>query len=255
MSSFLCAAMGLMMLVGFSITSFAQSLVPPMTFRMEQGVMIADGAITAQTADDFRAILKAEGLMGRDSNLLVFLRSPGGVLETGLELGRLIRLHRMSVAAFGNCDSACTYVFMGGVQRVVIRGTRFGVHQFYNADALAKPDEKYYTARDFIENQKLIARLSEYVDEMGIDQAVLALASKTAPDSVNSLTRQQLQAYRIENVSTREAQGQAVGKLKIPGVFPVDLSRRRKYGGQSWTNGAWSWTTSGLHNPHDNSRP
>jgi hypothetical protein len=190
----------------------------PMTFRIEKNVIVAEGTILPETADEFRALLKAKGWMGKRTNKLVLLRSTGGALEAALELGRLIRQHHMSVAAFGNCYSACTYMLMGGEHRVITRGTRFGMHQFYNLEALQRPDEKFYSARDLIEKQKLIARLSEYVDEMGVDQAVIALASKTAPDRVSLLSRRQLIAYRIENVATREAEGQRLEALVIPGV-------------------------------------
>jgi hypothetical protein len=192
----------------------------PMQFTMRNGAIIADGAIAENSADEFRAFLKAEGLLGKPVARVVFLRSPGGVLETGIELGRLLRQHGLSVAAFGSCDSACAYMMLGGVNRVVTRGTRIGVHQFYTPEALAKPDEKFYSARDLMAKQMLMARLSDYVEDMGVDQALIALASKTLPSTVTPLSRRQLLAYKIENVVTREALGQTVESLVITGVYP-----------------------------------
>ena len=89
------------------------------------------------------------------------------------------------------------------------------------------PDKPVYSANDLIRKQKLIADMQEYVLEMGVNPAIIALASKTSPvagqdnpDGVLFLTRQQITAYEIENVPSAFADGQPIEQLAIPGVFP-----------------------------------
>jgi hypothetical protein len=80
----------------------------------------------------------------------VFVDSPGGDVAAALELGRLIRQRGLStyvgrqaaskvanwptgvepLEAPGECYSACTFVYLGGVFRFIIEGSSFGVHRF-----------------------------------------------------------------------------------------------------------------------------
>lgn len=51
---------------------------------------------------------------------LLWLHSPGGYLEPGLAIGRIVRRSGIATAVDANsayCDSACTLVFVGGVRR------------------------------------------------------------------------------------------------------------------------------------------
>ncbi len=199
----------------------------PMTFVFEDGVIKAIGAIQDDSDDVFRAFLISQHHLGKAWNVPVLLRSPGGALETAMKMGHMVRDHQMSTVTDDLCASACTYLFMGGINRVVAKGGMYGVHQFYNESALKDPDKPVYSANDLIRKQKLIADMQEYVLEMGVNPAIIALASKTSPvagqdnpDGVLFLTRQQITAYEIENVPSAFADGQPIEQLAIPGVFP-----------------------------------
>ena len=199
----------------------------PMTFIFQDGVIKAIGAIEADTDDVFRNFLIEQGKLGEQWNVPMLMRSPGGALETALKVGHMIRDHQMSTVTDDLCASACTYMFMGGVKRVAAKGTLYGVHQFYNDSALKEPDKPVYSANDLIRKQKLIADMQEYVLDMGVNPAIIALASKTSPvagqdnpDGVLFLTRKQIVAYKVENVPTSEPEGQPIESLSIPGVFP-----------------------------------
>lgn len=198
-----------------------------MTFVFEDGVIKAIGAIEGDSDDAFRAFLISQHHLGKQWNVPVLVRSPGGALETGIKIGHMIRDHQMSTVTDGLCASACTYMFMGGINRVVAKGGQYAVHQFYNEEGLANPDKPLYSANDLIAKQKLIASMQEYVLEMGVNPAIIALASKTSPvasaDNPNGilfLNRNQITAYDVENVPSPYADGQPIEQLSIPNVFP-----------------------------------
>ena len=48
---------------------------------------------------------------------VVFVNSPGGDLWTGLKVGRLIKEKQLNTVIAGYCNSACSIMFMGGLER------------------------------------------------------------------------------------------------------------------------------------------
>lgn len=62
----------------------------------------------------------------------VRLFSPGGDLEEGLEMGRVIHRHHLTthVTHGMQCVSACNFVFLGGTVRIIDADAVFKVHMF-----------------------------------------------------------------------------------------------------------------------------
>lgn len=67
----------------------------------------------------------------------VQFNSPGGLLEEGMNIGRLIRKNALATRVVTGtiCMSACNFAFMGGVVRTVELGAKFGVHMFRDQSA------------------------------------------------------------------------------------------------------------------------
>jgi hypothetical protein len=67
----------------------------------------------------------------------VQFNSPGGLLEEGMNIGRLIRKNSLATRIVSGtfCMSACNFAFMGGVVRTVEPGAKFGVHMFRDQSA------------------------------------------------------------------------------------------------------------------------
>lgn len=65
---------------------------------------------------------------------LVILGSPGGSLEDGLEIGRIIHAHKLAthIPSGVVCASACNFVFLGGIIRTIDIGGKFMVHFFHS---------------------------------------------------------------------------------------------------------------------------
>jgi hypothetical protein len=68
---------------------------------------------------------------------ILILGSPGGLLDEGLQIGRIIHDHKLAtrIPGKGVCVSACNFIFLGGVIRTIEVGGKFIVHLFHTAGA------------------------------------------------------------------------------------------------------------------------
>lgn len=105
---------------------------PTMTLKVEKRgrmkVMLAEGRIDAGLPDRLSAALKANPDVEE-----IWLRSPGGDARAGNAAGRIIRGNPgilTRVPTGWTCFSACNFVFMGGLPRVIDPGGVFMVHMF-----------------------------------------------------------------------------------------------------------------------------
>ena len=66
---------------------------------------------------------------------IVLITSPGGDLDVAIHIGKELRAAKLSTQVHGACESACTFIFIGGVRRIVqmhsasSKDSKFGVHQ------------------------------------------------------------------------------------------------------------------------------
>ncbi len=88
------------------------------------------GGVCDGDAERVRKVLEVAKPIGE-----VWFFSPGGALEEGLQIGRIIRKNsvRTRVPARYQCISACNFMFMGGIIRYIEPGGAFGVHMFANS--------------------------------------------------------------------------------------------------------------------------
>jgi Clp protease len=211
----------------------------PMSFSLQGDHILADGVFAPDTNDQFKAFLAENGKADGPWNIALYIRSPGGALGAAMDIGHMLREHEMSVVTFELCASACTYMMMGGVNRVVAKDTQFGVHQFSFADATADPDKPVFSAKDLEAHQNLLADLTDYADSMGIDTHVVTLASHTPPGDITNLTREQLTSFAIDNVPTDQPDGQDLANINIPSLTATgsaDVAELPQLDGDSATN-------------------
>ena len=172
---------------------------PPMSFKslgFMSGVL-AEGDITADTPKVFEKFLQSDATVMR----VVHFNSGGGDLGAGLDLGRAIRRAGWSTGiaskgAFGNatepgeCDSACTFAFLGGVTRSIVPGSKYGVHRFWKDDG--KIDDQ--------DVQVIAGELVAYIHEMGVSADMYTLmtqAGKGDAQFVQYLDPQTMTKLRI----------------------------------------------------------
>jgi hypothetical protein len=152
-----------------------------------------------------------------DYQKLIVINSLGGNVSAALELGSFIRERNMKVIVGhtkdfepegagrvfqsydeGVCASACVFVLMGGeVREVADEESRVGVHQF-----APQADEMGSVATTTASTQNVIAFLQSYSARMGVDPAILTLASSTSADEMrwlNVKTMEQLNLLTSRN--------------------------------------------------------
>jgi len=165
--------------------------------------MVAEGTIEDDSVDDFRKL---------DGPGLIYLNSDGGSLMGALALGNEFRkkgvrtIVGMAVPRDDNpdiqdisekavCLSACTYAFLGGVERTVPAGAKYGIHSFSSE---AKPgSEASYSAADITNAQILTGILLEYTQRMGADPILVKMASEQPADAMYDLSEGELDQFRV----------------------------------------------------------
>lgn len=206
----------------------------PMTFEWgtvygDVPAIFADGDFTVDTPDALQAFLK-RSIYTPDT--VIYLNSLGGDLGAGMEVGRIIRETHLNTGVARNrrdpdsantidldaysrvypgyCVSACSLAFLGGVAREVKPGSTYAVHQVSmncvdrrkvrsQFPWVAMPDTNYCPELDEALSMVQIASgaVVQYVRSMGADPIVLTEMAKAGPNTVNALTQEQLDAYRI----------------------------------------------------------
>lgn len=203
-----------LLLAAFALALAVGARAEAMTFETVSGpaecaghaCVLASGAIDGHTSRDFEAFLK-ERKIARGG--VVVLNSEGGDLMESLKLGNEIREAGLATTVReydkgsgqfrdgGACASACTYAFLGGVERSVGKGARIGVHQIYTAG-----DTWALSAQDGLELMSLVA---VHVRRMCGDLDLLIPAMKTRPGDMHWLSPGELTRYAV--VTAPEARG------------------------------------------------
>ena len=115
-----------------------------------------------------------------------------------MQLGRVIRKHGASTHIInsrtllpGECYSACSLAFLGGVYRFNDNGARYGVHRASFEDGPTTGD------RDLA--PELSASIKSYIREMGVDVRLFDLWVKAAPNEMYVLSQRQAKELGVVN--------------------------------------------------------
>ena len=182
--------------------------------------IVAEGAIDREAPVRLRALLNRLG----QRKLPIYFHSPGGSVDGGLAIGRLMRERRMT-AGVGRtiprgcdplkeheatcddvkragrellaelrtartlCNSACVYALIGASVREVGAGARIGVHEialgrFDERGQPAPQDRKTLSAEQLRQLRAEEARIARYVAEMGIDKALFEAATQIVHERI-----------------------------------------------------------------------
>ena len=105
-----------------------------------------NGLITYQFSNPNSCVIKVSGLIDEDlsskfddvlflfekkncQKISLFINSYGGLLFYGVEIGKRVREKNIETFVTDNCESACGYVFVGGVKRNIQKYRSLGFHQ------------------------------------------------------------------------------------------------------------------------------
>lgn len=130
------------------------------------------------------------------------LNSPGGNLFEGMELGRIIRKHRLRTdigrrkqnpshqfdVMAGGCYSACTLAYIGGAFRFLSSGSHFGIHRF----AFTSPQK----------NESDIAQIASasivaYLRSMDCDPEFFTLSTKAGSEEIFEPSKHELEQLNV----------------------------------------------------------
>lgn len=156
----------------------------------------ADGEITSNTAQEFRAFVKANKI----ENARVLLNSGGGSLLQGIRLGSVIRElgFDTGIASYskgkmieqGICASACAYAFAGGVGRYYSAAqTRLGIHQFYSTESKLTNQT----------SQEISGMIVAYLQKMGVDAFAFTASTLAGADNMLWLTKEDAEKLQFSN--------------------------------------------------------
>ena len=139
-------------------------------------------------------------------NSMIYFNSPGGNLFGGMELGRIVRkrglftevgkrgpmettgqLRNYRVLA-GECYSACTLAYIGGVFRWMGLQSAYGVHRFYGDSSLNADNA-----------QVASSIIIQYMRDMGVDPALFSEMTKAERNDVNILQSSRLETLNVVN--------------------------------------------------------
>jgi hypothetical protein len=181
----------------------------------------ASGMITADTARQFIAFVRDNALQavqGGQAGATVVLESDGGSVLGALDLGRAIRrfgfaatvgrvVERRTATSIkygemtgrADCQSMCSFVLLGGVQRYVPAAARVLVHQIWLGDRREDAVAANYTAEDLVVVQRDIGAILQYTIEMGGDVELVALSLRVPPwEPMRALTREELRRMKLD---------------------------------------------------------
>jgi len=169
----------------------------------------ASGAITADTARDFKLFAKGRDLRG----MTLALDSDGGSVLGAISLGREIRALGVNttvgravdtdgsfatLSPRADCQSMCAFVLLGGVHRTVPPQARVMVHQIWLGDRREDPTAANYSAEDLVLVQHDIGSLAQYTIDMGAAVDMLKLSLRIPPwEPMHRLTADEIRAMRV----------------------------------------------------------
>lgn len=132
---------------------------------------------------------------------VVTFDSPGGNVLTAIQLGRMIRalgLDTLQVRQM-ECASACSLAFMGGVKRFADPGS-IGVHRSsFSSNAAVSTDDAVAGV------QALTANIISYLNDMGVDPKLLAVALSYDKSDIRYLSASEMAELRVTNMDVAQA--------------------------------------------------
>jgi uncharacterized protein len=161
----------------------------------------------ANKLDKLYALNSGKRLEGKSARSVVSLNSPGGLIQGGMQLGAVIRKLGLAtdVPASAACYSACTFAFLGGVDRQ-IEG-KFGVH----ALSLSKDAPSSSTTLD--EVQWWAAFMVQYAREMVGKSDMAEAALGVSASGIGLVPDDLLRDWNIITIAVRPSQLYAANEI------------------------------------------
>jgi hypothetical protein len=192
----------------------------------------------------------------------IYFQSPGGIQEEAIAIGRLMRergvtggvgrtlphgcapskdgedrclgIKRSGLplaaelrSSGASCSSACVYALLGARVRLVPPDARLGVH----ASRLVRVYPDGRVTRSSGDDQRQLAeavnQLKRYVEEMGIDVALIDTAFRTKSSEAHFLSRNEIERFGIDTRTFQETRWTVLDAAsRRPSVFKLVVQTR-----------------------------
>jgi peptidoglycan hydrolase-like protein with peptidoglycan-binding domain len=164
-------------------------------------------ALNAEITGETPAAMMA-ALSERPDARIVVLNSPGGGVDSALEMAREIRKRGLAtvVPAEMGCYSACAYMFFAGEVREAVG--ELGVHQIYAEVA------------DLVLAQTTLGDVLDALEEYGVEQAVISRMLRTPPEDMYVFTADEIAEFSINRGGSL-----ALAAFELPGVGELEPSQ------------------------------
>jgi hypothetical protein len=163
-----------------------------------EGKIYADDAQKLEKLYASRKVL--ERAMSSSARSVVRLNSIGGDIEGGIQLGLVIRKLGLAteVPASSGCYSACTFVFLGGLERRV--EGKFGIHALSLDEGAPRSDE------NLDEIQRIGSLMVLYARELVGKSDMAEAALKVSASNIGYVTDDLLRDWNIITIAARPSQ-------------------------------------------------
>lgn len=199
-----------------SLTSLTASHAEPIErFTVKEGSLFIDldkpyyegSEVVEGNNTDYKIV--GELLFHHSEIKVAFLTGQGGFVYSADRIARSFMRHGITTVAYGECLSACAYMFLGGVERRLAQGGILGLHRaqasvadhrsFYAEmkETRGWADEFSYAEWNYQDGQLLAKNTLEIVLEQGIDPEVLINMFSVGPDDVWRPLPKELEELKI----------------------------------------------------------
>jgi len=172
-------------------------------------VIVADGVIEERTPEAFVAFATAAASQAPLSGMIL-LNSPGGRVVASMRLGDVFRKLKLAVAVAGyervgtragptagRCMSACVYAMMGAARRIVPPESQVGIHRMSTTGYGESQAHQGSAPIVSYADDAMVATLSRYTAQMGVNPAVIRTAETIAPENILILSPSRLRQWRL----------------------------------------------------------
>jgi ATP-dependent protease ClpP protease subunit len=153
------------------------------------------------------------------------LDSPGGTVSAAMEVGRLLRMNRMTafVDPYASCLSACVLIYAGAVARFGYNElARVGIHQPY----FQVPSQKINADTVRKDYNTMLQDIRAYLREMNVSERLADEMMKTSPSSVRYLTAEEQESFGLSVMDPIERETSALVEAQKLGLDRIEYNKR-----------------------------
>jgi invasion protein IalB len=181
----------------------AQISTIPIRNDPDRAIIFVEGDLNAEDIEAFRSKIAPF------SRGTIVFSSNGGLVRTGIEIGRIIRLRDFQTLVEGGkrCASACAIAWLGGTSRKMGKGALVGFHAAYIIDEQGKKSE----------NGLGNALIGGYLSQIGLSDRAIAYITQTPPNSMAWLTPSDA---RLNGINVIVYDPESPASAALPGSTP-----------------------------------